>query len=69
MNWDKELDKAGYIMPFMPKDGYVSYQNPPDFTWCSVKEAEKYDIIVCADKELKEVKYSKYGLIYNLGFV
>lgn len=65
MTWDKELDKPGYIMPFMPKDGYVSHQNPPDFTWCGIAGAEKYDIIVCADRELKDIKYSKYGLIYN----
>ena len=65
MTWDKELDKPGYIMPFMPKDGYVSYQNPPDFTWCSIGEAEKYDIIVCADKALTEVRYSRFGLNYN----
>ena len=54
MTWDKELDKPGYIMPFMPKDGYVSHQNPPDFTWCGIAGAEKYDIIVCADRELRK---------------
>lgn len=65
MTWDKELDKSDYIMPFMPKDGYVSYQNPPDFTWCGIAGAEKYDIVVCTDRELSSVKYSKSNLTYN----
>ncbi len=52
-------------MPFMPKDGYVSYQNPPDFTWLGVEDAEKYDLIIATDKELNNIKYSVYGLEYN----
>ena len=65
MCWDKEIDKPGYHMPFMPKDGYVSRQNPPDFTWTGIEGSESYDIVVCSDKELSDVKYAKYGLIYN----
>ena len=52
-------------MPFMPSDGYVSHQNPPDFTWGEVDGAECYDLEIASDIEFEKIEYTAYGLEYN----
>ena len=46
-------------MPFRPEDKYVSQQNPPTFLWPNVKNIDSFELVVCSDKELKDVKYRK----------
>ena len=65
-SWPTEYNLNGLERQFRPSDKYVSEQNPPTFTWSAVKGAKAYDIIVCRDKELKEIAYSQYGLKDNL---
>ncbi len=58
-------------MRFLPLDNYTSMQNPPDFLWRPIPQAESYDLIVCSDKEMNDVKYSKYeikGHFYNFTY-
>lgn len=62
---DKSIDNIGYVTPFKPYDKYGCMQNPPDFTWPEIKNAEKYDIIICSDEEMNDIKYSKYDLDYH----
>lgn len=57
--------QVGTQAPFKPAHKYASMQNPPDFTWPAIKNAEKYDLIVCSDEALKNIKYSAYGLKYH----
>lgn len=55
--------QIGTQTPFKPPHKYASMQNPPDFTWPMIDEAGiKWDLIICADEELTDIKYSKYGL-------
>ena len=46
-------------MRFRPFDNYHTFQNPPDFSWPWVENAESYDLIVCRDRELKDIAYSR----------
>lgn len=55
----------GTQTPFKPVHKYGSMQNSPDFTWPMISGAESYDLIVCSDEELTDVKYSKYGLEWH----
>jgi len=52
----------GALMPFKPAHMYNSTQNPPDFTWPRIADAEKYDLIIARDEALTDIAYSKYGL-------
>ena len=63
--WDMEKQKSGLMTPFRPADQYVSKQNSPDFLWPYINGAQKYDLIVCSDPELKDIKYQKYDLEKN----
>ena len=51
-------------MPFMPSDGYVSRQNPPDFTWGLVDGAEAYELEVSIDEKFENIAY-KVKAPYN----
>lgn len=62
--WKMTFPAHGRVMPFKPIDQYVSVQNPPAFTYPLVEDAT-YDIIVCSDPELKNVVYSKEGIVNN----
>lgn len=65
--WKSEcvsITEDGRCMPFRPVDKYVSQQNPPTFTWPYVAGAE-YDLIICSDNKLSNVKYSKNRLKDN----
>ncbi len=53
--------QPGLEMRFRPFDNYHTLQNPPDFSWPWVEDAESYDLIVCRDRELKDIAYSRYG--------
>lgn len=64
--WKTTIYKnVGLDTPFRPSDNYVSSQNAPDFMWPYVEGARSYDLIICSDKELKDVKYRKDGLTKN----
>ena len=73
-DWDSSyvyITYDGRCMPFSPADKYVSEQNPPSFTWPYVKNAASYDLIVCTDENLSDVKYRRNGLennYYNFEF-
>ncbi len=56
---------GGRHMPYRPAAMSVSQQNPPSFTWPYVNNAESYDLKVCSDEGLSEVKYSVDGLATN----
>lgn len=58
-NWEDGIEKP-YMpkMPFMPSDKYVTMQNPPDFTWSQIKEAEEYELAVAKDRALSEICFS-----------
>ena len=67
---DKDLNYAvvgndNREMPFRPEDKYVSQQNPPTFLWPKVKNIDSFELVVCSDKELKDVKYRKDGIKTN----
>lgn len=63
--WNCEKMSSGLNTPFAPSDKYVSEQNAPDFTWPCVIGAQKYDLIVCSDESLKDIKYSAYDVENN----
>jgi hypothetical protein len=52
-------------MPFRPSNNYCSQQNPPDFSWPYAGDGMLYDIIICRDKNLKEIEYKKDNLCTN----
>lgn len=54
----------GNEWPLRPADGYINQQNPPDFSWPRIAGA-RYDIKICSDKELTNVKYEKTNLENN----
>lgn len=51
--------------PFRPVHQYLYRQNPPTFTWPAIDGAESYDVIVCADEALTDVRYEKKGVKDN----
>ena len=63
--WSYEQQASGLNTPFRPSDKYVCEQNAPDFLWPHVSSAKKYDLIVCSDSELKDIKYSAYDITNN----
>ena len=56
---------SGGGMPFSPADKYTSQQNPPSFTWPYVNNAVSYDLVVCADSSLRDIRYQKNGISVN----
>ena len=50
---------------FLPEDQYVSLQNPPTFRWPYVDDSATYEVIVCADSGLSDVKYRQSGITTN----
>ncbi len=64
---DWPLKRAdGLRMPFRPENNYVSSQNAPDFLWPAVNGAESYELKVCSDAELTDIKYEVKGRKYNM---
>ena len=55
----------GLNMPFRPSDKYVTDQNPPDFRWQYVSDAESYDIVVSKSEDLSSPVYKKEGITTN----
>ncbi len=51
--------------PFRPVHEYLYRQNPPTFTWPAINGAESYDVIICADEALTDVRYEKKGVKDN----
>ena len=72
-SWDDISTKTGvYItsdgvsMPWRPVNGYVSEQNPPDFTWPYVNKATSYDFRICTRPYPNDGKvYGVDGLTVN----
>lgn len=61
--WDSY--EGGTRMPFRPADGYVSLQNPPDFTWPYVDGADSYWLVVSRDETFNSIDFEKRGLNTN----
>lgn len=62
--WPAPLS-TGLDMPVRPTDGYVSMQNPPNFTWQHVPDAVSYELCVYTDEACTKKKYFKDGLTHN----
>jgi len=58
--------RYGTGMPIRPADGYVSKQNPPDFTWPYV-EGATYNLKICTNKNMSNssLAYSAEGITHN----
>lgn len=54
-----------YKTRITPVNDYHSFQNPPSFKWQVVDDAVSYDVKICTDKELKNIKYEKSGVKTN----
>lgn len=52
-------------MPYRPANNYSSQQNPPDFSWPYAGDKVLYDIIICLDKDLKQIEYQKCDICTN----
>ena len=68
LTWESsavELREDGTHLAFRPANNYISEQNPPTFQWTYVSGNTGYDIIVCSDPELTDIKYHKEGVKYN----
>lgn len=50
---------------FLPEDQYVSMQNPPTFRWPFVGDSAVYEVVVCADEALTDIKYQQSGITTN----
>ena len=42
----------GLDMPFLPRDKYVTDQNPPDFRWQYIDGAKSYKLVVSKNEDL-----------------
>ncbi len=63
MDFNKTYDEPYELeMMYMPEDGYVSMQNPPNFTWPKDDKATSYNIKVCLGAE---EKYARNGVVNN----
>lgn len=58
--------RYGSGMPFHPQDGYVSKQNPPDFTWSYVNGAT-FNLKICSKKSMVDtsIVYSVENIRHN----
>ncbi|MEG2583797.1 MAG: DUF4962 domain-containing protein, partial [Oscillospiraceae bacterium] len=65
IEWPTEYNMNGAEMPFYPRADYTCEQNPPDFSWPFVKDAESYDLKVCRDVELTDIAYEKKDIKTN----
>ncbi|MEG2670125.1 MAG: DUF4962 domain-containing protein, partial [Oscillospiraceae bacterium] len=65
IEWPTEYNMNGAEMPFYPRADYTCEQNPPDFSWPFVKDAESYDLKVCRDAELTDIAYEKKDIKTN----
>lgn len=66
MEFNKIYDEPyGLEMQYMPPEGYVCMQNPPNFTWQKNENAKSYDIKVCTDRELSKAEYTKENVENN----
>ena len=54
-----------YKTRITPVNNYHSFQNPPSFKWQAIDGAVTYDVKICTDKELKNIKYEKSGIKTN----
>ena len=56
----------GSGMPFHPEDGYVSKQNPPDFTWTYVTGAT-FNLKICTKKNMADssIVYQAQNIKHN----
>ncbi len=68
-NWDSDCvyqRSDGLAMNFRPKDKYASQQNPPSFTWPFVEGADSFELKICSDEALSDIKYHWDGLKINV---
>ena len=66
-DWTSDCVSQGTLKrDFRPEDKYVSVQNPTSFSWPFVKEAESFDLILCSDEALTDIKYQWEGIKLNV---
>lgn len=63
--WEDREIKYDVEWPWKPPADYISEQNAPDFTWPKVGHAISYDLIICSDNRLENIKYEKRDLKNN----
>ncbi|WP_158289399.1 DUF4962 domain-containing protein [Paenibacillus flagellatus] len=63
--WPTGLDPA-HTRHFEPGDQFVTTQNPPDFGWPYIKNADKYELQVANDSAFNDVVYQKNDITMNL---
>ena len=63
--YKEHFPDIGTKTPFKPVHQYLYRQNPPTFTWPAIDGADSYDVIICADEALTDVRYEKKGVKDN----
>ncbi|GAA3412686.1 DUF4962 domain-containing protein [Paenibacillus hodogayensis] len=56
----------GLNMPFRPADTLATTQNPPDFSWPFVADADSYHLQVSGDSAVTQVVYEQQALAMNV---
>lgn len=64
LQWPTGLKPSDY-RNFQPADQFVTTQNPPDFAWPLIQDADKYELQVATDIGFQNVAYSKNDLATN----
>ncbi|SDD04053.1 Fibronectin type III domain-containing protein [Paenibacillus sp. UNCCL117] len=57
---------SGFNMPFAPADSLVTTQNPPDFRWPAVKDADTYWLQVSRSDQFTQVPYENQSVTTNV---
>jgi chitodextrinase len=63
-------DGSGIVVPFRPADQLVTTQNPPDFSWPYIRDADKYELQVSEHESFAIVNYEQELSVnyYNFPF-
>lgn len=67
-NWSSDCvyqRSDGLVMTFRPEDKRSSLQNPPSFNWPYVSNVESFELKICSDEALSDIKYHWEGLELN----
>lgn len=63
LSWPQST--GGLQMPFLPEDKSASQQNPPDFRWIYIEDAEHYHVQVSRSSEFTKVAYESSAINKN----
>ncbi|SFB56388.1 Cohesin domain-containing protein [Cohnella sp. OV330] len=64
LEWPIVRDPA-LMRPFQPADDLVTTQNPPDFGWPFIDNADSYELQVSTDGAFQSIAYQKNGITFN----